>query len=188
MHASLFNAISRNIASTRCCQCWRTKENRFPTSNSIHDAGFLLPGGRGLPASVAAAAHGLAGRPAEVFCQARDTLSHDVRECRRGLTLTVCRAVEALHLRHGALLMHSVFFLSNPARLAPANAPAKHIIMHSDAFRTTWRAHVRCSQVRTSGVRDGADARDFSCTATIGAIESEFSRSPRRACIRGTVS
>ena len=84
--------------------------------------------------------------------------------------------------------MHSVFFLSNPARLAPANAPAKHIIIHSDAFRTKWRAHVRCSQVRTSGVRDGADARDFSCTATIGDIESEFSRSPRRAYIRGTLS
>ena len=147
------------------------------------DRGFLLPGGRGLPASVAAAAHGLAGRPAEVFCQARDTLSHDVRECRRGLTLTVCRAVEALHLRHGALLMHSVFFLSNPARLAPANASAKHIIIHSVSNARSIRAHVRCSQVRTSGVRDGADARDFSCSETIGAILSEFSRSLRRACI-----
>ena len=149
---------------------------------------IVLPGGRGLPASVAAAAHGLAGRPAEVFCQARDALSHDVRECRRELTLTICRALEALHLRHGALLMHSVFFLSNPARLAPANASAKHIIIHSVSNARSIRAHVRCSQVRTSGVRDGVDARDFSCSATIGAIQSEFSRSPPRACIRGTVS
>ena len=160
-----------------------------PTSNSIHDAGFLLPGGEGCRRlwRLQLTASQVGGR-SEVFCQARDTLSHDVRECRRGLTLTVCRAVEALHLRHGALLMHSVFFLSNPARLAPANAPAKHIIMHSDAFRTTWRAHVRCSQAKAVGVRDGADARDFSCTATIGDIESEFSRSPRRAYIRGTLS
>ena len=97
----------------------------------------------------------LAGRPVEVFCQARDALSHDVREYRRGLTLTAWWAPDAQHLPRGALLMQSMFCASNSARLAPANAPAKHIIMHSDAFRTTWRAHVRCSQVRTSGVRDG---------------------------------
>ena len=148
---------------------------------------------RGLPPSgvcVAAAAHGLAGRPAEVFCQSRDTCSHDVRECRRGLTLTVCRAVEALHLPCGALLVQSVFFLSNSARLAPENASAKHIIIHSDVNARSSRAHVRCSQVRTPSVsvRDGAHARDFSCTATIGDILSEFSRSPRRASIRGTLS
>jgi hypothetical protein len=124
----------------------------------------------------------------EVFCQARDALSHDVRECRRGLTLTAWWALEVLHLPRGALLLQSMFFASNSARLAPTNASAKHIIMHSDAFRTAWRAQVRCSWLRTSGVRDGADARDSSCSATIGAIESEFSRSPRRACIPGTVS
>ena len=145
-------------------------------------------GGSEAPAFFAAAADLLAGRPAEVFCQALDALSHDVRECRRGLTLTAWWALEVLHLPRGALLLQSMFSASNPARLAPANAPAKHIIIHSGSNATSIRAQERCSQVRTSGVRDGADARDFSCSATIGAIESEFSRSPRRACIRGTIS
>ena len=96
------------------------------------------------PASLAAAADGLAGRPAEVFCQARDALSHDVRECRRGLTLTAWWALEVLHLPRGALLLQSMFSASNPARLAPANAPAKHIIIHSDVNATAWRAQERC--------------------------------------------
>ena len=71
---------------------------------------------------MAAAADLLAGRPAEVFCQARDALSHDVRECRRGLTLTAWWALEVLHLPRGALLLQSMFSASNPSRLAPANA------------------------------------------------------------------
>ena len=106
----------------------------------------------------------------------------------RGLTLTVCLAPDAQHLPRGALLMQSMFCASNSARLAPANAPAKHIIIHSGSNARSIRAQVRCSWLRTVGVRDGVDARDFSCSATIGAIESEVSRSPRRACIRGTVS
>ena len=100
---------------------------------SIHDGAFSLPGGREAPAFLAAAADLLAGRPAVVFRQVRDALSHDVRECRRGLTLTAWWALEVLHLPRGALLLQSMFSASNPSRLAPANASATHIIIHSDA-------------------------------------------------------
>ena len=94
---------------------------------------------------MAAAAHGLAGRPAEVFCQARDTLSHDVRECRRGLTLTVCRALSRRCIYVMELFDHAqCVFLSNPARLAPANATVMYLMTDSDAFRTARRAQVGC--------------------------------------------
>ena len=42
-----------------------------------------------------------------------------------------------------------MFSASNPARLAPANAPAKHIIIHSGSNARSIRAQVRCSWLRT---------------------------------------
>ena len=82
-------------------------------------------GGSEAPAFFAAAADLLAGRPAEVFCQARDALSHDVREC-RGLTLTACLAPDAQHLPRGALQWLQVGVACGPPAIWRRIRRARH--------------------------------------------------------------